>query len=547
MNLLKAAGGKGGTFEDHQILDAAPLADPFDPEHEGGVVVLDDGTVAEVKHPYWVATTPSPPGERATALPYRLQGDNTVVFTGPDFDPRRVSRGGESEISVTRDNRPYRISPDGVHVQWPAGRPRLMSALDFDPEALQFQVETATKVAYSPEEHGENLVWGAHRVDRLLGAYGLAHAGLALHPYAHELSDWSDYWYVRDKVMPKMPFPLEFGVMSNQLTIGINEPNAALDALNRLQIYNAALSWLSESAAIRDGSFETTIGQHYGSLENMSAEPGKAAYLPTDHQLWEYADFAPHDWRELARYIGSPSAGAFREPAPADILTFLQKGDALLRDGTIPTTGRTLGMHPDRMRERGLVELCAIAPSGGNLYRTRAIHELAANFMITAMVEYSGMTPTERQMRAQSYPRQMGYAHDNNMQVALHGREADLLRANGSTGKPHEIVADMIQYVNAREIQPLSNSAMAELLATITDNPYQNMPRYTSAKAWFDAYFSPGSGITASEALRYAHQQEPHIPVPKLLEAYSQARADHTHRLAREFDMVLNGQVIVYA
>jgi len=387
-----------------EVLQAStPAFEVFDQNTKGGIMVTPDSQLFELRHPYWANGSTLLPG-RSTLLPYRKSGpDGGIEYTGPRCDPTYYSRGIEAEIATSDSSgRPYKISPNGIELVWPDGSTNSLEEFNFDPEALQYQFELASKVAYSDEEHRSNFITVAYQVERLLEQHGLTHAGLSLFPHAYNEKEWSNHPYVR-LVKPWMRAFREFGIMSNQLTVGTGDPEAAMYALNEYQKYAAAISWATEAAPIRDSSFETTVGEHYGKQGEELSDPGKAAYLPAEVFEVLGEDTVFHDHREIARVAGSPSAGVYSSPAPQDLEVFLRSADHLLRGGHVVSSGRTLGWHTDRFREQARVEICNIATAGGNQERVLATHELVGRFIMAKMLEYDRMTPEDRLQRLANY------------------------------------------------------------------------------------------------------------------------------------------------
>lgn len=537
----------GDTMRDEEVRTSRPLFvdanDPsFDREVQGGLLVGQDGRLIELRHARWVAED-TPIGMRARRLPYRLNPNGSLEATYHTYDPAAPTRGAEIEIAVNYDGEPYAISPDGRALLLPDGSRSTLQEHSFDFEALKCMLEFSTEVAQSDEEHRANVIERVYQVERWLGKYSLTHSGLALFPYDFALDDLSSSPYVQ-AVIHRNPQIREFGVMSNQITMQAYTPEAAKYALNEYQVEAAALSFITQAAPIRDGKFTTTFAEHYGIVGQETADEAagrkKAAYLAqNDFDFLQTRATRPSDWRELARFIGSPSAGTFRLAAPIDLRAFLELADKQLRNGDIVVSGRTLGQHTDRFRaESGRIEICNLAPAGGNLYKVLATQELVVKYFVAKQLEHERLSPKERQRRIANHQRATEYGHINNIAVSLYGRNAPLRRFDGSRTSIKQTVHEMIGYTNANNPVPLSAAAEYELRSTAAaDLATLSLEHYRDPSEVFSWFFAPGSGMTATEALQLAFATEPcremeeRIAVQSLLAQFSEARREHVYHI----------------
>jgi hypothetical protein len=535
------------------------LFEDFDPSLQGGLRVLPDGQVVELRHPHWGKEGATLP-DRAIPLLIRVSeknGERAYHWLGKPLDPHHPTLGVESEQSVMdQAHEWFEVSPDGKNLIYPSGLRETFDELHqktgiaLDPEALKVMVEHKTPVARSYGELKDYVLSGAANVERWLDQHNLESPNLSLHPDDFARAAICQLIYIL-KVTSRnsMPNMREFGVMSEQLHVQIDYPEAAAHATNLYQGVQAIPGLVTAAAPIRDGSFDTTIGQHYrlGETITQPTDPDELLFvtLPKDDYLKQFADHVPYDWREPARVIGSPVAGALPEAAPISLEAVLRKADALLRNGDIPTSGRALARHGERQRyEIGSIEICNLGTAGGNIYKKMAVHELVAKFMVAQQLNYSAMRNPGAATSQARYQAIVEAGHINNIRAALFGksmrvrdRQGDIRTEPttfiGMDGRPAtatKILRQMLDHINQRGRVPVTNSAQQELFTTLSPQPL----RYRTAETTFSAFFRPYSPMTATDALRHAHAVEPEISTNELLSMFAGFRRRHVFELEAE-------------
>ncbi len=520
----------GVDFElnDEVLGGSRPMFGEFDPHEHGGIGVMPNGRLFEMRHISWTpeATALS---ERVVVLPYILHEDGDISFVGPAYDPAAPTMGAEFEVAVCSENqRPWPLAPDGLTLIWPDGDTDTLANEHFTPEALVYMVEYDSGVATSYADHRKRVVLTQFDCELLWEAYSMTDPALSVYHDEVQDQDISKHPYIQKLKKEYMPNIREFGVMSDQLTVQMLDPEAALYALSEYQEIQALVSLLTAAAPLRDGSFETTIGQHYRGSDRTASPMQIHDKLPAHDFAWLHADTAPYDWRELARHMGSPSSGTFRTAAPQSIRDFLQQADSLLRDGAIPTSGRTLGWHTDRLREQGRIEICNIATAGGNLHKVLAVQELVSKYLTAKQLEHTRLSPAQRSQRASLRQAKTDAGHRNNVESALYGKASLFITAAGQAVTPQEALQTMLDCINTYPETKLSQQATTELLATITCAQHS----YATIHETFAAFFEPNSTLTAGEALHYAHKIAPHIAVNDLLTWFSRAKRTHVYTMA---------------
>jgi len=528
-----------GMLSMETIEQSHPLFDDFDPNEQGGLGVTPDGQVFEVRHPYWATNDPANIAHRAQLLPIRVIEENHRVvgfeWLGPQFDPTHPSLGSESELATMHGSTFHRITPDSVNAVYPDGTTESLAQAGWDPEAVQTMVEFKSEPAYGFAAHRRNVIDSTYQNELRLESHHLNHAGLALYPEDYHREDtWSSVY--AQKVLGRMRAAREFGAMSDQLHVQILTPEAAMHAMNKYQAVQAVVGLITAAAPIRDGSFDTTIGQHYrldNSMQEKIAVAQAGDDFPDPHldehdYLRHFASEVPYDWRELARLLGSGSSGALEEATPVDLLATLQRADKELRDASLVSCGRVFGVHADRLRlDLGTIEVMNMGPAGGNLYKKLAAQELVSKYLVALQLEYLQMTPAERTAERELYQTAVDVGHLNNMLISLEGRDPSMrLRDQHMQSKtPKEMLWDMIAIADRYSPVEVSEDAMLELFGTLSSEHLY----YGTVDDTFAAYFRPDSPMNATDALRHAHQLEPDIPPNQLLERFAQFRRLHVY------------------
>lgn len=547
---------------DDTIRACRPLfEDSFDIEEQGGLLYDPaNGQIIELRHKLWVGKR-APLSTRARKTAFRRLSDNNVVAKTGDYDPAAIPRGSESEVAVDYRGKPWPICPDGQTLVYPDGTTEPLEKHGFDAEMLGFMFEFSSNeqgapIATTHEEYRTQLAARWLQVERFLETHNLTHSGLSLFPYAISPDDVSTLPYIQTAVPRILKSPAEFGVLSNQITMETRSPEAAFYALNEYQIVAAAISLVTQAAPIRDGRFTTTLAAHYGVAGQEAADEAagnrKATYLPAHDLAFrpQYRDKPPHDWRECARAVGSKRAGSFQQPAPTSLLEYLRRADQYLREGGV-VSARTLSEHGERYRsdipaqQIPRMEVCNVG-AGGNFYKITAAHELVVAFLAAKQLEYVQYTPAERQARANKHPQAMVYGHFNNIMTALHGRHAPtLLDIDGEPTNAISLLNSMVDYVQTEGPVKLSQASEYELRSTLVpDLAVAGIRQYTTPQEVFNRYFTPGSGMTATEALRLASEtpccraMQEQQAVTYLLAEFSAARRQHVYALAKHMGLL---------
>ena len=517
------------------LSDARPLFEPFDLRAEGGLVVDADGYVHELRHPYW-GNEEDAIADRAIKLPIRAEWDEAgevrLTWEGQPFNPARPSTGVESEVSVMHQTAWFPVSPDGRVVAYPDGTTEPLADLGLDPEALDIMVEGKNQqITYGTEELRRETIRSAARLDRWLEQHDLTTPALSLHPDAFTQGQINKLPYVQ-KTTDAMPQIAEFGTMSNQLHVQMLSPEAAQHAMNAYQRVQAVFGLVTAAAPARDGSFDTTIGEHYrfGDLPEKQAGELLDPTLPAHDFAALLQHVRPHDWRELARVIGSPSAGALPEAAPVSLKTLLQLGDHRLRDGSVVTLGRALGWHADRLRlDKGTIEVCNLGTAGGNLRKASAVQEVVTKYLTAEQLRYAIMTSEQRDAQRDTYQHDITMGHHNNVNAALWGRKAKLYSFDGQLVTPQQMLRDVLAFTDRYSPEPVSQTAREELEAIFAETP-----AYETPEEVFAAFFRPNSTMTATDALRYAHELAPEVASNDMFGRFAAYRRAQVYDLEAE-------------
>lgn len=515
----------------------APLfADRGGVENGGLAVLHHGGIVVEIRSPEW-AVEPMPAHLRAAKL-LVSHGDGVSRFTPSDtWDARDPSLGSETEIMVcTSDGNPWHLLPDGRTLRFPDGSTAPADDYAMQPEALVVMGEYGTRPVRGHKAYAREVKRTELRVERMLHHRDLVAPPLSEYPDVVSEELLSSYPYIQ-LVTGHMPHVLEFAAsMSWQQHVQMKSPEAMLAALNDYQAVQALTTLLTHGAPIRDGSFETTLQEHY------ERHPGKNA----EALLREYgADSIPADWRELSRKFGSPSGGTYEEAAPHTLDGVLDDADRQLRSGEIVSAVRTLGWHTDRFRlDKGTGEICNLGKAGGNLYKVLAVQEFVGKLLV-ALQEFrtaSGKagdplfsmddSPADRQLA-------VDVGRRNSMRVAMLGKRAQLETPDGRGAVPPiELYRRAEAFIAAYGPEPVSPQSSAENRATLHPAPRGRQYKSGDAQKVLADFYRPGSPWTHAEALTMAHRVDRSLPIGQLLVANARIRSNHVYKLYNEFQSI---------
>lgn len=528
---------QGHEHSEHAVERA--LFEDFNPEIQGGLLVLGTGQIAEVRHPgFSLGDGDASIAARTAPLPLWITDEG--IEWRPDKEwTGTATLGGETEIAVMDQDGWYPILPDGETIQHPDGSTESAEKLGFQVELLKQMVEFGTPIADGFTDYRRRVIDKAVEVEEWLKERQLHAPALSVYPEQFNRTDGSGHPYVQ-MMLDRMPHVLEFGVMSDQLHVQMKSVEAAAFALNNYQRIQALFGYITASAPIRDGSFDTTMHEHYRENPAFQTSRNPLAYIamvPENDMVMEWGDQVPYDWRELSRTLGSPSAGAFETAAPLDAAEFLRQGDKKLRNGDIVSVVRTLGWHADRLRlDYGTVEICNFGRSGGNLYKQLAAQEVMSKFIVALQEHYhnpgqagdlwvDGLIAEPDNIRAQQDAVEAG--HINNFLMAMHGAGRGLIvTPEGDDSHSYEVILDeVIEFSNSilPEEEQISDVAADELRATL--RPCSKT--WDTPEGVFAYFYSPNSRMTANDALCMAHAIDPDISIDDLLRKFADARADH--------------------
>lgn len=503
----------------------------------GGLAVLNDGgTVVEIRSPAW-AIEPTPAHLRAAKLMI-VNEDGVSRYTPTDkWDTKKPSLGGEVEAATClEDGSWWKILPDGKTITLPNGNRAEAEHYGFQFEALATMFEKGTPPAYGYSDYFARTLRQELQTERFLHNHDLYAPPISEDPERITPERLSTHPYIR-LVTRRMPYHLDFvPSMSWQQHIQMKNPEAMLAALNNYQAVQALTTLLTHGAPIRDGSFATTLGDHYADNPDSDflTPPGAVEVLD------EYgADAVPADWRELSRKLGSPSGGTYAQAAPYTLDALLDAADLALRSGKTISAVRTLGWHTDRFRlDKGTGEICNLGKAGGNLYKVLAVHELVGKLLVGLQEFHSGtVIPADRLFSMDDNPADRDLAVEvgnrNSLRVALLGKVAMLETPDGRDAVPPAVLLEnLFAFTDAYD--PVRPSSKAELRATLQPAPDVGQYKTGGASAVLADFYWEGSPLTHAEALRLAHQAEPSLPLPELLVLNARLRSNHVYKLYNE-------------
>lgn len=504
----------------------------------GGLAVLGNGNIVEIRHPYWCAEE-TPIYLRTSSNALRHTGSEVVLSPLHRWDAAMPTMGSENEFEVSHQNNGwYPILPDGETMQLPNGKQILARDFGFQPEALSRMLETGTKEARGLAGHRQSALQRAAEVERFLEAHDLLAPPISEDPDGFSSEDISKLPYIQlVSAHPDMYIHEFGGTMSEQLHVQMNTPSSAFAAATYYQAIQAIVSLVTQSAPARDSSLDTTLGAHY--LSNPNPEyvvpPGAAELVK------KYGDIVPSDWREFSRKLGSPSGGVYQYAAPFSLEEFLVYGNEQLASGRIPSLSRAMGMHTDRLRlDLATTEINNMGRSGGNHYIEFAAKELVARWVVSAQVHHAktGEAPAplfDPEDTPANREKACAIGRLNSFNVAAYGKKADLILPDGSGEvTPVEFLMRVIESANTYSPVSISLEATAQLLATLRPAPKASHYAGGTASDVYADFYRPQSSLTGAEAIVVAREVEPSLPLHQSLLLMARHSRAHTYKQARQ-------------
>lgn len=526
-------GGSPGSWIEKPLFDT-----PINFEEQGGIVVLGSQQIAEVTPVKYIpeGADVSLDGTRIKPLPFRLVKGEVIFEPEEDYDPEKPTIGLEPEILVAdSEGRPHKISSDGVVIDYPDGSKEPVGSQGHVRESLAYTHECGTEAPY-PRGYDEYKISSEIlRTEKDFWLEGKGLIGLPISGFPNLIGpeDTSDHpithMLERQDVLPRF---LEYAYcLSEQINIQIKDPESALFAINVYQLLQPVLNIVTASAAIRDGSTRTTLRGHYE--YNMGFEASKS---PEDYEVligrmkkvtgkrvdqffeeeFDFYDMVPYDWRPIARANGSRSGGIIGKGAPLSAIEFLSEADRQLRGNETITSARTLGWHTDRLRlDKGVIEICNLSHGGGHPEKVEAAHETVIK-LITALQEYYDYPHTYKDAWTGIIPRPsdigdpklrnniVDASHVNNMIASFYGKDRSIYDSSWQERTLEEIYEVFYEFANTYSPEPISENSHSEILATLKHPPFSF--EFSSSGEVFEYFYSPGSSMTAVEALRLAGQ-----------------------------------------
>jgi hypothetical protein len=503
---------------------------------DGGLIVLHDkqNSIAEIRPSTWALQPDCEPHHRVQPL-HLHKTDSDIEFDGNrNWSPDKPGLGGEVETGVinVKTGNPWKILPDGKTLRFPGKKSATAKKYGLQPELLQTMVEYGTPYVASYRAHALQLGAMAAKLSNLLDKHGLGTPQFSVDPNLNGFENVStDPWV--QKISPLMPHILEFVCISSQLHVDQKSPEAALIAMNAYQPVQALFAVITEAAAIRDGSFETTLAQHYTTGPHQHPD-----YTPPQRALGlvkDYGQQVPHDWRQFSREFGSPSAGAFVNPLPQNIEGFLRAADSKLRAGEIISSDRTGGWHRDRFRPTmGTMEFNNLATAGGNLNKLAACQLFLGEFTVALQIHAlkTGRTPEKlygNDFDTAALQRYCDIGARNNFRSAMLDKRADMILPDGQhadtpSGLLSRLLAITETYVSVSPV------VTGELFATLQEPPTPDDYRGADAETVIRDYYKPQSPMTANEANRLAHAVDKNRSVTELQQIWASVHRDHVRQ-----------------
>ncbi len=532
-----------------------PLFDgePLDLEVHGGLVVLDNGQVAEVTPVKFIPEggDTSLDGQRIQPLPFDVIDtgeDRVITWRDHPYDPRTPTIGVETEsLTMEASNAHWwDISPDGRTIQYPHGLAvEPADKRGHQPELLKNTTESGSPVENLSRGHNEfagNVTREKYGKQVWMIQNGLVSVPLSIYTESVREQDITDHPYPQ-MLKRLMPHVLEYAsCLSEQINIQWKDPEAAAFAINAYELLGPVLGLVTAASPARDGSLYTTLSQHYEHNPDFknagNAEDYRELAGLVRRELGPFMDRVPYDWRELARGYGSPAGGVIARPAPIDVESFLREGDRQLRASEAMTVNRVLGPHANRWRpDKNVIEISNLSLGGGHPDKMSAAEETVIKATI-ALQEYfdsqdadfnyeeswAGIIPWPQERRDMtSRQRVVDVARINTMIFSVFGKDRNMLDANYQERRPREIFNAFASFISRYAPEPLSTETVNEVLATL-EQPPQFAPPQTIYEP-IARFFGRSSSLTATEALRLAEpldDMNPPITLNQLIRRFAE-------------------------
>lgn len=542
-------------------------AGPLDLDTYGGLVVLEDGQVAEVAPLRFIPEggDTSLDGERVQPLPFTVDEDGQISWIEQPYDPNTVTIGLETE-SLTMDPSNagwWEISPNGRELHYPhALAVEPAEERGHQPELLKNTTESGSpveKLARGPAEFRDLAEDEKYSKQLWMGQNGLMAVPLSLYPEYVSMTDIAEHPYPQmlTRVMPRI---LEYAAcLSEQINIQWKSPEAGAFALNAYELLGPVLGLVTAASPARDGSLHTTLSQHYEhnpvfrSAENPEDYEELARLVRAE--LGPFMDDEPYDWRDLARGYGSPAGGVIAQAAPVDIESMLREGDRQLRAGEAMTVNRVLGPHANRWRpDKNLVEISNLSLGGDHPDKMAAAEETVIKTVI-ALQEYFDDPEADGQYKPEwqavipmpqqrhnigSRQRFVDAARANTMIFAMFGKDRKMFDADWQERTPTEIFDTFADFIAEYAPEPLSEETVAEIHATLKQPPvFENSLRHVP-DALLPGNWPVAGGLVRGmlRALRQRHPRRFTIndPLGSFFEKRSRLTATEAIRMAKPLD-----------
>lgn len=503
-------------------------------------------------------------GDRAQRLPYTQQADGAIIWHGNHrkFRASTATLGIEEEIIIqnAETGEWHEYSPTGEEIHHPNGNVFPADRVGHTAESVPYITERCnTKLFRGPVDLGKQAIQFFKLNRDGLHESGMATPGISMMPFQVNESHITRNPYIRSFFnSEKQPLFLEFAPSAGiHLNIEARTPEDGLFAINAVQILSPVLNAITAASPYRDGRIDTTVVEHFqnlqeaiGTKDEHAAKAAKEALEGVVNMMREIPDYTvTPDWRQIARLVGSPSGGPIKQASSKTITEHLQEANRQLGVGEALTGSRTLGWHSDRYclnKGNGVVELCNLSRAGNNPRKLLATFDLAAKAVLALQEyhaqsdpeykeEWRGIIPSpEARDDKTEREKTVEVARVNHSIASLFGRERGLFRNNAATGIDKKTghfaldLEDKDAVVTQREIletffdfietfgDAVSEKHQHELRETLEHFPDTGVSLQTPDEI-FAYFFSPGSRMTADEALRMAHDVEPEASIEDML------------------------------
>lgn len=533
--------------QQHRIIE--PLFEgPIDFDQQGGLVVLETGQIAEVTALAYIPRggDTSLEGSRVKPQPF-WKTPGGVVWRGPEYDPKSPTIGVELELpTMSKQGEWHKLSVDGNQLTYPDGTTEPGVNQGHVRESLSYAHECGSEKPYPAgyEDFRDQTEELKARKIAWLDSHQLVSPPISGFPEAITPDDTTEHpiteMLERPDVLPRF---LEYAYsFSEQLNIQFRDVESALFAINTYQGMQPVLNLVTASSAIRDGSIDTTLRDHYEENPGFDRSPTAEHYReraeqikmeapkkvdPDTGEVDDFYDHKPYDWRPIARANGSRSGGIITQGAPVTLEEFLREGDRQLRSGETMTIARTLGWHTDRLRpDKGVIEVCNISHGGHHPDKMPAAEESAIKVIIglqeyysdphTYKHEWAGIIPHPGVLDdPETRQAHVDTAHVNNNVVAFYGKQRGVYDTTGQERTLEEVYGVFADFADTYAPEPISQEAQTEIRATLQEPTPSG--EFSSAQQVFDYFYSQGSNMTAVEAIRAAGEVEADTEVNQLL------------------------------